>query len=77
MKIYIQLSGIAAELFKHSQISIEKPASLKELHGELIRMNPTLEKYSLYYAVNGKKESLEYKLKEVDNVFVFNPFAGG
>jgi molybdopterin converting factor small subunit len=77
MKINIQLSGIAAELINNTQISIEKPASLKALHGELVKMNAGLEKYSLHFSVNELKESLDYKLKDIDNVLVFNPFAGG
>jgi molybdopterin converting factor small subunit len=77
MKINIQLSGIAAELINQTQINIEKPASLKNLHKELVKMNAGLEKYSIYFSVNGQKESLEYKLKDSDEVLVFNPFAGG
>lgn len=77
MKINIQLSGIAAELINNTHISMEKPSNLKALHSELIKMNAGLEKYSLHFSVNGQKESLDYKLKDSDDVLVFNPFAGG
>ena len=73
----ISLSGLAAEILQTESVEYTDTKDVKTLLKVLQAKSKILGSAKLYVTINEDLADKKQTFKESDEVFVFNPFAGG
>lgn len=73
----INLSGLAAEILQTESVEYTDIKDVKTLLKSLQSKSVVLGSAKLYVTINEELADEQQTFKEGDEVFVFNPFAGG